>query len=86
LLSFKYVHLLLFQWQWLASTLNPHYEGNPGTLMVSDDRFISLTLDHWNFGEDLTGDLLKVKNAQHLVNQAHHETKSHVSVVILISC
>jgi hypothetical protein len=47
--------------------MNPHYEGNPGTLMVADDRFISLTLDQWNFGQDNTGDLLKAENSQVLV-------------------
>jgi cap2 methyltransferase len=54
------------QWSWRASSLNPHHEGNPGTLMVSDDRFLVKTLDHWDFGPDATGDILAAKTGRHL--------------------
>ncbi|KAF2880159.1 hypothetical protein ILUMI_26022 [Ignelater luminosus] len=36
--------------------------------MIADDRLIRHTLTHWNFGADLTGDLMKYYNHQVLVN------------------
>jgi len=49
-------------WKWLATTLNPHYEGNNLGFMINDDRFILGCLDNWEFGTDNTGDLLKLHN------------------------
>jgi len=57
-------------WTWLATTLNPHYEGNDLGYMINDDRFIMGSLDNWFFGEDDTGDLLARKNADKLVGRA----------------
>ncbi|XP_076654146.1 cap methyltransferase 2 isoform X2 [Halictus rubicundus] len=42
------------QWDWTATTLNPHYEGYSTSEMITDDRFIRHTLDHWCFGKDNT--------------------------------
>ena len=47
-------------WQWLATTLNPHHEGNDLGYMINDDRFIIGSLDHWEFGQDNTGDLMVI--------------------------
>lgn len=55
---------------WLASTLNPWYEGNRLNSMVNDDRFILHTQEHWCFGKNQSGDILDVDNLQHIVNQA----------------
>merc|ERR1719494_340417 len=57
-------------WSWLATTLNPHYEGNDLGYMINDDRFIMGSLDNWFFGEDDTGDLLDKRNADKLVDKA----------------
>nr|CAD7404709.1 unnamed protein product [Timema poppensis] len=57
-------------WKWLATTLNPYYEGNPLSIMINDDRFILQTLEHWTFGEDNTGDLMNVNNMKHLLRAA----------------
>jgi len=57
-------------WTWLATTLNPHYEGNDLGYMINDDRFIMGSLDNWFFGEDDTGDLLARENADKLVGRA----------------
>ena len=57
-------------WQWLGSTLNPYYEGNPTSSMINDDRFILHTLktnqrdNGWIFGPDGTGDMLKRHNIE----------------------
>lgn len=56
----------MLQWSWKGSSLNPHHEGNPGTLMVSDDRFLLKTLEHWDFGPDATGDILSASTGRHL--------------------
>ena len=45
-------------WSWMASTLNPFYEGNSTGAMINDDRFIINTLNHWDFGPDDTGDII----------------------------
>ena len=57
-------------WQWLGSTLNPYYEGNPTSSMINDDRFILHTIktsqrkNGWIFGPDSTGDMLKRSNIE----------------------
>ncbi|XP_065353011.1 cap-specific mRNA (nucleoside-2'-O-)-methyltransferase 2 [Cloeon dipterum] len=56
------------KWRWRATTLNPHYEGNPGLEMVSDDRFIIKTLDNWDFGPDGLGDLKNSETGKHLAD------------------
>ena len=62
--------VVCLQWHWLATTLNPYYEGNPLSCMINDDRFILQTLHHWNFGVDYTGNLMDLDNMQHLVQEA----------------
>ncbi|CAG9575379.1 unnamed protein product [Danaus chrysippus] len=58
------------QWQWVANTLNPYYEGNSPSNMISDDRFMFHTLDHWHFGVDSTGNLMDWENSQAIINKA----------------
>jgi hypothetical protein len=62
--------IVWLQWKWLATTLNPYYEGNPLSCMINDDRFILQTLSHWNFGLDYTGNLMDLKNMLRLVQEA----------------
>jgi len=62
--------VVCLQWHWLATTLNPYYEGNPLSCMINDDRFILQTLNHWNFGLDYTGNLMDLNNMLHLVQEA----------------
>jgi hypothetical protein len=70
-----------FQWQWLATTLNPYYEGNPLSCMINDDRFILQTLSCWNFGLDYTGNLMDIRNMLHLVEEA-----KKIGDVLLVRC
>lgn len=58
------------EWKWLASTLNPFYEGNDTKQMISGERFIVETLGNWNFGESNDGDLMKWKNVECLLKAA----------------
>ncbi|XP_075227522.1 cap-specific mRNA (nucleoside-2'-O-)-methyltransferase 2-like [Lycorma delicatula] len=55
------------EWDWLASTLNPHHEQNSLPYMINDDRLICNALHKWNFGEDATGNLFNKKNVEFLV-------------------
>lgn len=53
-------------WNWIGTTLNPHYEGNSLGFMINDDRFILGCLDNWEFGVDNTGDLMNINNLNKL--------------------
>lgn len=59
-----------FDFDWRAVTLNPYYEGNPLSCMINDDRLILQTLDKWLFGQDSTGDLMKLENLANIVEGA----------------
>ena len=54
------------EWTWLASTLNPFYEGNDTKRMIEGEKFILETEGHWNFGEWYDGDLMNRDNLEHL--------------------
>ncbi|XP_053601972.1 cap-specific mRNA (nucleoside-2'-O-)-methyltransferase 2 isoform X2 [Plodia interpunctella] len=58
------------EWKWVANTLNPYYEGNSPSNMISDDRFMFHTLDCWDFGVDNTGNLMDWENSQAIVKKA----------------
>ncbi|XP_022113070.2 cap-specific mRNA (nucleoside-2'-O-)-methyltransferase 2 [Pieris rapae] len=58
------------QWKWLASTLNPYYEGNSTSNMISDDRFMFHTLENWDFGVNSTGNIMNWENSQAIVKRA----------------
>ncbi|XP_050357345.1 cap-specific mRNA (nucleoside-2'-O-)-methyltransferase 2 [Nymphalis io] len=58
------------QWKWVANTLNPYYEGNSPSNMISDDRFMFHTLDNWHFGIDSTGNLMDWENSQAVIEKA----------------
>ncbi|XP_059051366.1 cap-specific mRNA (nucleoside-2'-O-)-methyltransferase 2 [Achroia grisella] len=57
-------------WKWVANTLNPYYEGNSPSNMISDDRFMFHTLNNWDFGVDNTGNLMDWDNSQATVKKA----------------
>lgn len=50
------------EWRWLATTLNPYYEGNNIGQMIDEDRFIGCSYSNWYFGEDGTGNLMSGEN------------------------
>ncbi|XP_026764430.2 cap-specific mRNA (nucleoside-2'-O-)-methyltransferase 2 [Galleria mellonella] len=58
------------EWKWVANTLNPYYEGNSPSNMISDDRFMFHTLDNWDFGVDNTGNLMDWDNSQATIKKA----------------
>ncbi|EKX43947.1 hypothetical protein GUITHDRAFT_72655, partial [Guillardia theta CCMP2712] len=45
------------EWDWVACTLNPHFEGNDQRHLTGDDALITETVVHWYFGADNTGDM-----------------------------
>lgn len=61
-------HYPLIKWDWIATTLNPYYEGNSIERMITDDRFIIHTLEHWNFGPYNTGNIVEEENRQQIIN------------------
>lgn len=72
------VHRPQLQWQWLASTINPYYEGSPSDICVVDDKLINHTMHNWTFGENNTGDLMEKENMEDLVNQANYMGPIHL--------
>ncbi|CAH1975529.1 unnamed protein product [Acanthoscelides obtectus] len=67
------------QWNWMATTLNPHHEGNELNQMIPDDRFLKYTLDNWSFGEDFRGDICSKSSHAYLIN--HPFCKQKVMLV-----
>ena len=55
-------HCVGLEWQWMATTLNPFYEGNSPVSTVAEDQFIIETLEQWDFGRDNSGDVMKWTN------------------------
>ncbi|XP_046640425.1 cap-specific mRNA (nucleoside-2'-O-)-methyltransferase 2-like isoform X2 [Daphnia pulicaria] len=66
--------------KWSAITLNPYYEGNFRKSMIGDDRFISSTLKHWNFGFDDTGNIMEWCNVKAMLKKPHHQVTADGSV------
>lgn len=65
-------------WKWLATTLNPFYEGNNTKQMISGERFIIETLDHWSFGKRQDGDLMELSNLECLIQALSGPGKAHL--------
>jgi len=61
---------LLLQWKWLATTLNPYYEGNDVCFMINEDRLIMNSKEHWTFLADKTGNIMDCANMKFLVKKA----------------
>lgn len=57
------------EWDWLAMSLNPYYEGNSSKSAINDDRFIIRTLSNWYFGVDNTGNVMSLENIEGLNQQ-----------------
>ena len=75
------------KWQWLATTLNPYYEGNSLGPMINDDRFIHYTMKNWYFGHDDTGDLMEPQNLKGLQDAANKIGKiSLVCLIVVVFC
>ncbi|GAB1611303.1 hypothetical protein Ahia01_001417700, partial [Argonauta hians] len=68
------------RWKWMASTLNPYYEGNDLGDMVADDRFIRATLARWKFG-DGTGNILEPANCRSLFPSKSSSEKDKYNLV-----
>ncbi|GAB6031459.1 FtsJ methyltransferase domain containing 1 [Chamberlinius hualienensis] len=54
---------------WLASSLNPYYEGNILQATVPDDRLIRFSPSCWCFGVDNTGDIFSKSNREYLCDK-----------------
>ncbi|XP_045199075.2 cap-specific mRNA (nucleoside-2'-O-)-methyltransferase 2-like [Mercenaria mercenaria] len=63
---FLITHSYAGDWQWLATTLNPYYEGNNIGQMIDEDKFIRCSYGNWYFGEDGTGNLMSKDNLRGL--------------------
>lgn len=66
----------------MANTLNPYYEGNSPSNMISDDRFMFHTLNNWDFGVDNTGNLMDWENSQAIIRKAKSLGKVGVGALL----
>uniref|UniRef100_A0A1B6BY81 Cap-specific mRNA (nucleoside-2'-O-)-methyltransferase 2 n=1 Tax=Clastoptera arizonana TaxID=38151 RepID=A0A1B6BY81_9HEMI len=74
-------HYGFLQWKWMASSLNPYYEGNRLDELINDDRFMMHTIPNWIFGDSLTGDLMNVENMLSIVSQAQNSLQNNIMLV-----
>jgi cap2 methyltransferase len=68
----------------LATTLNPHYEGNDVGSMINEDKLILTSMDNWLFLEDTTGNIMSQSNMQSLFREVEkrcQEKKCKVGLV-----
>jgi cap2 methyltransferase len=68
-------------WDWLALSLNPYYEGNDLGAMIDDDRFLSETEDHWYFGADDSGNIMHRENVTSLWARLRERFQGEVDMV-----
>lgn len=73
------------QWDWLATTLNPHHEGNDVGNMINDDSFIVSSLDNWTFLNDSTGNIVDPHNIDYLIDLVGERRKKNKQVVNLVT-
>lgn len=59
------------QFEWMANSLNPHYEGQSHDTNA-DDRLICRKADHWIFGPDGTGDLTQSGLVEFILDKYDH--------------
>nr|XP_012224181.1 PREDICTED: cap-specific mRNA (nucleoside-2'-O-)-methyltransferase 2 isoform X1 [Linepithema humile] len=69
------------QWDWLATTLNPYYEGNSYDTMIADDRLIRHTLKQWCFGANNTGDIMDLENLDALVERSKSFSEKSIRLI-----
>ncbi|XP_035713434.1 cap-specific mRNA (nucleoside-2'-O-)-methyltransferase 2-like [Folsomia candida] len=73
------------QWDWLATTLNPHYEGNDIGTMINEDKLILSSLNNWIFLKDTTGNLMNRANLDSLIEQVKQKCLSLEHSVDLVT-
>jgi len=72
------------KYNWVATTLNPYYEGNPLDFCVSDDRLVSYTLDKWCFGDDNTGSIFHeglIKSIKKKFSEIYPIRNKHIMLI-----
>lgn len=70
------------QWEWLAVSLNPYYEGNDLRAMVDDDRLITHTDRRWLFGIDNSGDIRVLRNMRAVWRRVMAETRGRGALLV----
>lgn len=69
------------KWRWLSTTLNPYYEGNPTSSMISDDRFMFHTFDNWLMHDDFTGNIINRKHIEQMQEHCKQRLEDNVQLI-----
>uniref|UniRef100_A0A0A1WYH0 Cap-specific mRNA (nucleoside-2'-O-)-methyltransferase 2 n=2 Tax=Zeugodacus cucurbitae TaxID=28588 RepID=A0A0A1WYH0_ZEUCU len=69
------------QWRWLSTTLNPYYEGNPTSGMISDDRFMFHTFDNWLMHDDFTGNIINRSHIEQMQQHCKQRLEDNVQLI-----
>ncbi|XP_050326335.1 cap-specific mRNA (nucleoside-2'-O-)-methyltransferase 2 [Bactrocera neohumeralis] len=69
------------EWRWLSTTLNPYYEGNPTSGMITDDRFMFHTFDNWLMHDDFTGNIINRNHIEQMQEHCRKRLEDNVQLI-----
>ncbi|XP_014096132.1 cap-specific mRNA (nucleoside-2'-O-)-methyltransferase 2 [Bactrocera oleae] len=69
------------EWRWLSTTLNPYYEGNPTSGMITDDRFMFHTFDNWLMHDDFTGNIINRNHIEQMQEHCKRRLEDNVQLI-----
>ncbi|XP_035714459.1 cap-specific mRNA (nucleoside-2'-O-)-methyltransferase 2-like isoform X2 [Folsomia candida] len=73
------------KWDWLATTLNPTYEGNSARTAMNADNLTFTSLNNWIFLKDTTGNIMNRKNFNSLIEEVQRKCQSFQHPVDLVT-
>lgn len=73
-----------FEFDWLATSINPYLEDFDPEQVINDDRIIRHTIDKWVFGPDNSGNLFKASVVEELQNRAKVKEVNNQEIHVIL--